>query len=297
MTYLCSLVNCESAFPTTNMRCAVPTQTLPAASLRPAKRLPASRVMIRMANYLIYRVFWPIRQAFFGAESSFLPALREAPGAGARSAGQALGAGRDVVEGERHRHTGVKAHQADHVCDALMAESLDRTVEEALGDPARIGKARRHLVDDLLALVVERCRQAGEQRLDLIGRQPRRLAGALMRVSRVGRMPFAVDDDDGDLALALAQGIAGAEIGTERPHYLHELGVVHVDFVRVGQTPARLDQRTIALLLLRRHPVVGDLGIAAKGRRVGHRAISSFCVGIPAYFASGQRRYASFNHT
>ena len=86
-----------------------------------AKRLPAAQAMIRVANYLIYWAFWPIGQAFFGAESNFLPALREALGASARSAGQALGAGRDVVEGERHRHTGVKADQADHVCDALMA--------------------------------------------------------------------------------------------------------------------------------------------------------------------------------
>jgi hypothetical protein len=29
-------------------------------------------------------------------------------------------------------------------------------------------------------------------------------------------------------------------------------------------------------LLLRCHPVIGDLGIAAKGWRVGHRAISSY---------------------
>src|SRR5215212_745827 len=40
----------------------------------------------------------------------------------------ALGAGRHVVEGERHRHAGVKAHQADRVGDALMAERLDGTV-------------------------------------------------------------------------------------------------------------------------------------------------------------------------
>src|ERR1700740_36170 len=110
------------------MQCAMPTQPLPAVSLRMAKRLPAIRVLARLSNYLTFMALWPIRQAFFGAESSFLPALREAPGASARSAGQALGAGRDVVEGERHRHTGVKAHQADHVCAALMAESLHRAV-------------------------------------------------------------------------------------------------------------------------------------------------------------------------
>src|SRR5215831_11422435 len=113
-------------------------------------------------------------------------------GAGWRSARQALGARRDVVKGKRHRYAGVKADQADHVGDALMAECGDRAVEEALGDPARIGKARRHLVDDLLALVVERGRQTGQQCLDLVRRQPRRLAGALVRIGRISRMPLAV---------------------------------------------------------------------------------------------------------
>src|SRR5690349_7278995 len=70
----------------------------------------------------------------------------------------ALGACRHVVEGQRHRHTGVKAHQADHVGNALMTEHLDRAIEETLGDPARIREAGRHLIDDLLALVVERGR-------------------------------------------------------------------------------------------------------------------------------------------
>src|SRR5215472_14522166 len=104
-------------------------------------------------------------------------------------------------------------------------------------------------------------------------------AGALMGVGRIGRMPFAVDDDDGDLALALAERIAGAEIGAQRPHHLHQLGIVDIDLVRAGKAPPRLDQRAVALLLFRRHPVIGDLGIAAKSRRLGHWAISSFWVG------------------
>src|SRR6202171_681097 len=101
-----------------------------------------------------------------------------------------------------------------------MAEGLGRAVEEAFGDPARIGKTRRHLIDDLLALVVERCRQARQQCFDLVGRQPRGLAGALMRIRWVSRMPFAVDYNDGDLALAVAQRIAGAEISSARPRHL-----------------------------------------------------------------------------
>src|ERR1044071_2673048 len=140
----------------------------------------------------------------------------------------ALGAGRHVVESEGHRHAGVKAHQADHVGDAFMAERLDRAVVKSPRYPARLGQAFRHLVDHLLALIVERRGQPRQQRLDLVGRQPGRLGGALMRVGWVDRMPFAVDDDDRDLALALGERIAGAEIGAERPDHLAPLGLVPV---------------------------------------------------------------------
>ena len=82
----------------------MPTQSLPAASLRVAYRLPAGRVLMRVAMYLIYKVLWSIWRAFSVVKSSFLPALREAPEGGRRLAGHALGAGWDVVEGQRHRH-------------------------------------------------------------------------------------------------------------------------------------------------------------------------------------------------
>jgi len=78
-----------------------------------------------------------------------------------------------------------------------MAERLDRAVVETLRYPARIAETNRHLVDDLLALVRERGRQTGQHRLDLFGGQSEFLAPPLVRVGRVGRMPFAVDDDDG----------------------------------------------------------------------------------------------------
>jgi hypothetical protein len=74
----------------------MPTQSLPAASLRTADRLPAARVLVQVASYLIYKVLWPLRKASSGAESSFLPALREVWGGGSRSAGQTLGAGGDL---------------------------------------------------------------------------------------------------------------------------------------------------------------------------------------------------------
>src|SRR5437016_495399 len=96
-------------------RCEMPTQCLPAVSLRTAHLLPAGRVLVRLSNYLIYKVLWPIWRAFSGVESIFLPESREARGGSRCSARQAFGAGGDVVEGERHRHAGVKAHQGDHV--------------------------------------------------------------------------------------------------------------------------------------------------------------------------------------
>jgi len=101
----------------------MPTRCLPAASLRTAYRLPAARVLMWVASYLIYKALWPIWRAISVVGSIFIPALREMLGGGSRSAGQALGAGGDVVEGECHRHAGVRAHQADHVGDALMAET------------------------------------------------------------------------------------------------------------------------------------------------------------------------------
>jgi len=53
-------------------------------------------VLVQVSIYLIYKVLWPMRKASSGAESSFLPALREVRGGGSRSAGQTLGAGGDL---------------------------------------------------------------------------------------------------------------------------------------------------------------------------------------------------------
>jgi hypothetical protein len=55
----------------------MPTQRLPAASLRTANRLPAVRVPLGIANSLICRAVWPFRTAIFGVDSIFLPALSE----------------------------------------------------------------------------------------------------------------------------------------------------------------------------------------------------------------------------
>src|SRR5260370_29408630 len=55
----------------------MPTQILPAASLRSAKRLPAAPTLFRAANYLICIALWSIGRAIFRVASNFLPALRE----------------------------------------------------------------------------------------------------------------------------------------------------------------------------------------------------------------------------
>src|SRR5882724_8570450 len=58
----------------------MPTQILPAASLRSAQRLPAARALFLAANYLICLALWSIGRAIFGIAANFLPALREGRG-------------------------------------------------------------------------------------------------------------------------------------------------------------------------------------------------------------------------
>ena len=110
------------------------------------------------------------------------------------------------------------------------------------------------------------------------------LAGALMRVGRVGRMELAVDDDDGDLAFPLRERIPGAEIGAERTHDIGQLRVVHIDLVRARQPAAGLDQALVRLLLLRGHLVVGDFGVASESGCVGHERLLG-CGLVPASIA------------
>src|SRR6266436_2069308 len=57
--------------------CPASTQILPAASLRSADRLPASRVVVTVANLLICIALWSIGRVIFRVASNFLPALRE----------------------------------------------------------------------------------------------------------------------------------------------------------------------------------------------------------------------------
>src|SRR5262245_37233073 len=58
----------------------MPAKSLPAASLSPANRLPARRVMWQAYNSLICLILLSIGPAIFGREAMFVPALREAAG-------------------------------------------------------------------------------------------------------------------------------------------------------------------------------------------------------------------------
>src|ERR1700730_6996179 len=60
------------------------TQSLPAASLRTGNRLPAGRVFLWVFKHLICRALSAICWSICGAQSIFVPALREAPGSGGR---------------------------------------------------------------------------------------------------------------------------------------------------------------------------------------------------------------------
>ena len=92
-----------------------------------------------------------------------------------------------------------------------------------------------------------------------------------MRGGRVDRVPFAVDDDDGDLALSFAERVmAGVEMAAERCRGLRQLGVMHPDLARPADLAADLLQKPVALLLLRGHLVIRDLGVPAKSRGLGH---------------------------
>ena len=75
----------------------MPTKRLPVVSLRTTDCLPATRTRLRAANFLIYRANYGCSDDCFSALHRILCLLE-----GGRSADEALGAGRDVVEGEGH---------------------------------------------------------------------------------------------------------------------------------------------------------------------------------------------------
>ena len=67
-------------------RCKMSTQSLPARSPQDRPQPPCCPIGASVVNYLIYRALWLILPAISGSKPSFLPALREVPGASARNA-------------------------------------------------------------------------------------------------------------------------------------------------------------------------------------------------------------------
>src|SRR5258708_34973212 len=55
----------------------MPSQIVPAASLRNTTRLPAARGLVWTSNHLILMILWSIARVVLRVGSNFLPALRE----------------------------------------------------------------------------------------------------------------------------------------------------------------------------------------------------------------------------
>src|SRR6266481_9217228 len=126
----------------------MPTQILPAASLRSANRLPAGRTLSWAANHLICFALWSIARAIFRAAANVVPASRDNIPSGAgdgevvdpqgRGVGASLEfevvggleAGEDVLEIAGHRHL------ADREGDlAVLDQKARRTPAVVAGDP------------------------------------------------------------------------------------------------------------------------------------------------------------------
>ncbi len=111
----------------------MPTQILPAASLRNANRLPATRALVRAAYCLICIALWSIGRAIFGIVSNFLPALRvdASPGRVEEGTNHRLA----VNPGASRNSPGFMLRQASRPMPASHAKgSVDRSCREP-GDP------------------------------------------------------------------------------------------------------------------------------------------------------------------
>src|SRR5260370_79811 len=127
----------------TSRWCQMPTQVLPAASLRSARRLPAARTLFRAANYLICMTLWSIGRAIFRAAANFLPALQELEllerGLAVRHrqrhmVDRDLAVGQHPIGGRRQVHA---LDQRDGVMGQLAV--IDRTVKAHLRRVRAIG--------------------------------------------------------------------------------------------------------------------------------------------------------------
>src|SRR6266436_2599179 len=148
----------------------MPTQILPAASLRSANRLPAGRTLSWAANHLICLALWSIARAIFRAAANVVPASRDnipsgtGDGEVVDAQGRGIGAGlefevvrgaeagEDVLEIAGHRHL------ADREGDLALVDP------EAGGTPAIVAG---HAVDPHPHHLghIEAARDVGNQRL------------------------------------------------------------------------------------------------------------------------------------
>src|SRR6478672_8740416 len=112
-----------------------------------------------------------------------------------------------------------------------MTEDLDRAVVEARGNVAASGKGGGQLIDRLLLLIFQTCGLAAEQGVHDLGRDGQLDRDAVMGVYRKLRVPFAENDADGDLPLALGERvIRWMKMVRQRRHRCGEGGIVDPDF-------------------------------------------------------------------
>src|SRR5437868_12558855 len=89
-------------------------------------------------------------------------------------------------------------------------------------------------------------------------------------------------------------------MGTERSRGLYQLRVMHPNLARPASRATGLDQKAITFLLLRRHLVIRDLGVAAEGWCLGHIGLpsgwigDSSCNGTPALSTRWGHRFGSW---
>src|ERR1700720_876546 len=148
----------------------MPTQILPAASLRSANRLPAARTPSWAVKYLIFLALWSIARAIFRAAANVVPASRDNIPSGAGNGevvdpqGRGIGAGlefevvggleagEDVLQVAGHRHL------ADRESDlAFVDPKAGGTPAIVAGDP--VAPHPHHLGG------LEAARDVGDQRL------------------------------------------------------------------------------------------------------------------------------------
>src|SRR6266478_6328159 len=147
----------------------MPTQILPAASLRSARSLPAARALLRVANYLICIALWSIGRGICRVASNFLPALREGCRYQAASSRVRITAGPGLRWAQMGPH--LTFHLAggvggiDHFLDQFAAPMASWW--ESLGNPTLTPELRQQLTQGIAGEAAGRGIAELEARRDL----------------------------------------------------------------------------------------------------------------------------------